>query len=738
MIDRRQLLKMGLSVAAWPLERIVDANSEIAEAQQAGTPRASLDRLHSPSGKASFPVTVQFSPLPSGAAWKDVNLPQAKQGVRDAIDEIIRHGFTGLEYPLHLPAELDGYAQDYARSRGMFFTFNHNFDNGGVENFGRDAAPAISVYAPDYSLAVRKNLAPVLAEAERIQGLDYIFCYQDEPFHAGPQSFDFSVETKQEFRKRFGYEMPLDMAAARESPKQWLDLINFQSDEFPAGWRQVYKIIKESGLKANVILTYDSHGATGGGVNSNSKVAVDDIFHWGGDFADLFVFDIYPYMMFDFRYGEMGKLAKPRVSQLHFVFAQLRNLTYSYEKKMGFWFETYNREWFKDYMGPELKAEDWTETEMCYTAVGQGANFLISGYKIPEDAAHWNVLGKGLQVLQEAGPDLLDCKKAKAKACFLFPRTQYIQLQEEYWNVGVAYELFLRAFGELDSLHEEQVTDANLHGYKILVLFDIQLLPEAVARHIVKFVNAGGIVIADCVPCFDALRKPMDAMAQLFGVQDAQTGRVKRSGVWIPNLTSPQWFIPPSPGDDEDAVTGEMVVGTVFGESCGFRAISPRKCRVIDGEVLLEGSKDAAALIRKKSGAGQAFLFGFCMQDTYFETWKSDDRESRASLQRIFRAITRSVGVTPKIESSNPEIEACLRANQKTAYVFAINHEAEDSKASIRIADLELAVTEIVNVTEGHNVEFRKVNKTIAFDVVAPRERPQLLHLLAGEKRDVG
>ena len=53
-----------------------------------------------------------------------------------------------------------------------------------------------------------------------------------------------------------------------------------------------------------------------------------------------------------------------------------------------------------------------------------------------------------------------------------------IQLQEEYFNVGLSYELFLRAFGELDILHEEQVTDDALDGYQVLVLFDVKLLPE--------------------------------------------------------------------------------------------------------------------------------------------------------------------------------------------------------------------------------------------------------------------
>jgi hypothetical protein len=115
----------------------------------------------------------------------------------------------------------------------MLLTYNHTFavkGGVGVENFGRNAPPTISVYATKYALAVRKNLVPVLAEATQLPGLYNMFCYQDEPFHAGPESFDQSEEARHQFRKRFGYDLPLDVGATRNSPREWLDLINFQSD----------------------------------------------------------------------------------------------------------------------------------------------------------------------------------------------------------------------------------------------------------------------------------------------------------------------------------------------------------------------------------------------------------------------------------------------------------------------------------------------------------------------------
>jgi hypothetical protein len=727
-MDRRQFINAAIVLAVCPLEWPTGLAAESREAQSQPA-SAAFAGLQGPQGEEHFPITVQLSPVPNGLAWKNVAEPEAKNALRAAIDQIMAHGFTGLEYPFHLSPELDKYVLEYAHSRSMFLTYNQTFAKGGVENFGRNVPPPISVYAAGYEAAIKRNLAPVLAEAAQLPGLYNMFCYQDEPFHASPRCFDFSEDARLEFRKRFGYEIPTDIEAARKSPKQWLDLINFQSDTFPAGWRQVYKLVKASRPDLKVILTHDSHSAMGGGVDSNSKLAVDDIFHWGADFADTFVFDIYPYMMFDYRYGELGKLRKPRLSQLQFAFAQLRNLTSTYGKSMGFWFGTYNRRWFKDFMGPERKLEAWAETEVCYTAVAQGADFLISGYNIPEDSAHWDVLGRGLEVLQQAGPALLDCAKVKAKACFLFPRTQYIQLQQEYWNVAIAYDLFRQAFGELDCLHEEQVNDANLEGYEVLVLFDVQLLPEAVAQHIADFADAGGTVIADCVPTLDAFRKPIDAMSALFGVEDAQADRVQRSGVWVPSLPHPHWFVPPAPANDEDVVVGEIISGLALGENYEFHAISPRPCRVTTGEVLLPGTQTAPALVHRQTGKGQAFLFGFCMTDTYFEIWKTGDAASRTALVRLFRAIMHHAGAAPNIFSSNPEIEAGLRANHSSAYIFVINHEAEDPKTHVEIAEPPFPVKKIFNLTENREVEFQKSGNGIMFDIEAPRERPQLLRL---------
>lgn len=717
---RREFVKWVLAMSAGFRDEVLMGRQRAAASQKPGE---SLQR-------EGFPVTVQWSRLPDHSGQKGPAAAPSKVDLRAWVDDVIAHGFTGLEFPLHLPGNATVEALKYARSRGMYVTFNRTFQKGGVENFGRNAPPPISVFSPEYAAAVRKNVVSAFKEVKGIPNLYNVFCYQDEPFHAGPESFDYGDYVRREFRERYSYELPADIEAARRDPKVWLDVINFRSDEFPAGWRQAYRIIKEIDPGVNVILTHDSHSTFGGGVRSNSKIAVDDVFHWGADFADTFVFDIYPYMMFDFRYGECGKLRKPRLSQMHYAFGQMRNLTYTYGKQMGFWFGTFNKRWFARFMSPELKALYWAERETTFTAVAQGADFLISGYNIPQDTRHWESLGEGLRVLQKAAPGLVKAPKKKAKACFLFPRTQYIQLQEEYWNVGLSYELFLRSFGELDIIHEEQIKDDRLEGYQILALFDVRLLPDDAARRVHAFAERGGVVISDCVPNLDAYKKPLEIMESLFGVRDAGTRRITRSGVWVPSLEKPHWFIPPAPEDNESAITTDLVKGTAFNREFNFRIVSPRACNVVTGDVLLQTLSGHPAVVHHRVGNGQAYLLGFCAQDSYFQTWKENDSKSRDQLRDLLHELTESAGVRPHVYSSNADIEAALRINAKEGFLFVINHEAASDNTRVQLADLDYSVSEILDLADGRKVRFEQKDGVTSLDLTVPKEKPRLMRLL--------
>lgn len=680
----------------------------------------------------AFPTVVQFSGVPSGKGWRDERKTLTPELQKETIDNIIDHGFSMLSignWTKNDQTEENKFLINYAQSRGMKI----NYITGGFEIFKREHAPATSVYSPQYIAAVKKGVDSALSPLKNIDRIYSVFPYQDEPFHASPESFDYSRYAKAEFYKRYGYPMPDSLEGVKNEPKKWLDLLNFQSTSFPDGWRQVYKIVKEFIPGVKVVLTHDSHSTFGAGVKSDSKVAIDDVYHWGGDFADVFVYDIYPYTMYDYRYGELGKLPKPRISQMHYTISQMRNVTTTYGKEMGFWVGTYNERWFKRFMNPEMELQYWAERELAYTAVAQGANFLITGIKIPSDSLHWDDFGKGLQVIQKAGSGLIETHKVKAKACLLFPRTQYLQLQEEYFNVGLSFELFLRSFGELDILHEEQVTDDNLNGYKVILLADVKLLPIQVAKHIAAFVKNGGIVISDCVPQMDEYKQPLNVMKELFGVSKADTNRIIREGQWVPFTTLPPKMSHAPTESKEMVIRTDLVEGGITNNQYKFKVVSPRAAEVTYGKTLLKMKSGLPALVQHKVGRGAAYLLGFCLQDTYFQTWKDSDNVARNGLQKFIDIVLKKSKVLSHVYSSNPEIEVSVRADSMKGFVFIINHEAGNSKTEVHLRDFDFKIGKIMDIESEKPVEFRRKKNEIIFNVIAPLGTTRLLKITSIE-----
>lgn len=675
-----------------------------------------------------FPSTIQFS-APLNIHVNSVFQPDLK-AQHKSIQNIASSGFSDF-WIYNISGNSTLKLLKYAESCGMGI----DYMTSGFEGFTRDQPPKTSVYSPEYEGEVKQRIDSGLASLKEIRNLSTVFPFQDEPFHSGPGSFDYSKYAQAEFLYRYGYPMPMNVDSARKQPRKWLDLLNFQSNIFRDGWIKVYNAVKAFDGRPRVVMTHDSHNSFGAGVHSNSRMAIDDIFHWGGDFADIYAYDIYPYMTFDYRYGELGKLPKPRISQMHYTISQLRNLTTAYGKEMGFWVGTYSEKWFGRFRGPERKNEFWSERELSNTAIAQGADFLISPsnyntMNLPLNTLHWKDYSNSMKIIQKAGLDLLKTRKVKAKACFLFPRTQYLQLQEEYYNVGITFELFLRAFGELDIIHEEQVTSDELKGYKVLILADVKLLPENVAAQIAGFVRRGGILIADCVPQMGQYKQPITEMEDLFGVGECETGRISQEGQWVPFVN-----LPPKMSFPPDVVSGkkiktDFIKDSVFGSAYNFKIISPRNCQVTLGKEWLKMESGKPALIVNNFGKGKSYLFGFCIQDTYFRTWLNNDISGRTQLRNLLSGVFKDANISSHIYSSNPDIEASLRANDEQGFVFIINHEAMDSATTVSLHDLPFFIDKIVDIQTGNPVAFKEVNGGWSFKVEAALGRTRLLKLI--------
>lgn len=691
-----------------------------------------LESTAGPAAPDFFPVVTQFSPVPSGQGWRGEEGPLSEAVLRDTIDNMLAHGVTGIEAPTHRPSEEEAFILAYAQSKGMIVSYHA----GALEGFGRDKPPEICVYSPEYADSVRSRAKQALAPLAGIQNLYNVFTYQDEPFHWGPQSFGYNEDVKVEFKKRYGYDLPPDLESIRDNPHRWLDVINFRSACFPDGWRQVYSTVKAINPDFKVTMTHDSHNTFGAGYSSHSEIAIDDVYHWGGDFADLFIFDLYPYMMFDFRFGAPSVIQRPRISQTHYSFAQMRGLTNAYGKDLGFWVGTYNPAWFSNFLCADLAAMHWSEQEMSMTAIAHGSDYLITGYKIPVDEKHWESLGKGLRLVQKAGADLRAAPRVPAKACMLFPRTQYVQLQEEYFNVGLSFELFLRAFGELDIIQEDQILQGKLDDYGILTLFDVALLPEDVAARIVEFAHKGGTLIADCVPQLNTYKEPLSSMRELFGVTDAKTERIRRAGHWVPYKTqAPSWAYRPADFPGEIAATDRLET-TLFDRDFAANLTSMRPFTVTTGTLLAETASGQPALAHRKAGEGDAYLLGFCLQDTYFKTWQDGDTTSRTQLRDLLRALASKSKVRSHVYSANADIEASIRANDYEGFLFVINHESPDDATTVTLQDLDFDIARIVSLEDGEPVPFEMIEKGATLHLTVARDAAALLHVLPAAEEE--
>lgn len=671
--------------------------------------------------KNYFPVSVQFTPVPSGKGWRDERPPLTDETMRETIHNIILHGCTHIAAGEFSNGGANLKVFDYAQCLGMKIDFTSN----GVQLFKRNDPPKYCVYSPEYLDSVRTRIEPVLGNVKKVSNPFTIFPFMDEPFHADTTSFDFREPVKRAFKKQYGYAMPTSYSVAKREPRKHLDFINFQSSTFVEAWRKIYKEVKQYDNRPLVVMTHDSHNTMGGGVNSDSKYAVDDVFHWGGDFVDMFLYDIYPYTMFDYRYGEPSQIRKPRISQMHYTMAQMRNLTTTYGKKLGFWLGTYNNGWFRRYLNKEMLSQYWMERELAYTAIAGGSDFIITGINIPSDARHWDDFGQAMRTVQKVGGAISESQKPKARACFLFPRTQYVQMQEECFNVGQTYELCLRAFGELDVIHEEQITDDKMNGYDILVMADVKMLPREVAKHIAAFVKRGGVVISDCVPQSDSYFAPLESMKELFGVKAAATNRVEQKGTWNPfSMLPAKWaFVKEAPA--VPVKTYDQAQGKAYNQNLSFRVITPRNCVATDAQIITSLKSGFPLLLSRKVGKGSCYLFGFCLQDTYFQTWMDNDITSRTELQQLMHDVFASTGIVSRVYSSNPDIEAGVRLHGNEAYCFIINHEAENAITDVTLRDLGFEVGQIMDVEWGRTVDFvRTPDGGIRFTIMAVEGTP--------------
>ena len=127
---------------------------------------------------------------------------------------------------------------------------------------------------------------------------------------------------------------------------------------------------------------------------------------------------------------------------------------------------------------------------------------------------------------------------------------------------------------------------------------------------------------------------------------------------------------------------------------------------------------------------GHAFLLGFCLQDNYFQTFEDDNPTARGQLGGLLRAIAEEAGVRPHVRSSNADIEASLRANDREGFLFVINHEASEPGATVQLRDMPFKIGQVINLKDAQPVTFTDTDGTVALELSVPVGEVLLLNVL--------
>ena len=214
-------------------------------------------------------------------------------------------------------------------------------------------------------------------------------------------------------------------------------------------------------------------------------------------------------------------------------------------------------------------------------------------------------------------------------------------------------------------------------------------------------------------------------MKELFGVKAAATNRVEQKGTWNPfSMLPAKWaFVKEAPA--VPVKTYDQAQGKAYNQNLSFRVITPRNCVATDAQIITSLKSGFPLLLSRKVGKGSCYLFGFCLQDTYFQTWMDNDITSRTELQQLMHDVFASTGIVSRVYSSNPDMEAGVRLHGNEAYCFVINHEAENAITDVTLRDLGFEVGQIMDVEWGRTVDFvRTPDGGIRFTIMAVEGTP--------------
>jgi len=519
------------------------------------------------------------------------------------------------------------------------------------------------VHHPDYEAAARRKLEPrlrLLAERAALISTEII----DEP-HLYPSNICRCELCLRLYRERFGEDMPSweevtgDQTARRWHLFQWLE------DYTTRAFAVTQKIKKEIAPELHL-----------------HNVAIDRLFvsnfmfngiHRWAAFGDEIYMACYPWSYLNWR----GYRQMPH-SQTHWIASWIRGLARHNGIPWGVFMELWEHDVPNRWLPPY-----WSVCQF-YSLLAEGADrldtFLVC-FGVEVFGISWERLrefGREVNKIRPFFPLLPRTRRPKARMAFVNPWAEWVMNPQPhclppghegygyYRRYGapfdklyphenrhlLAYELFHRVFGDLDQMDEQLICEAPM-DYQAIVVSDCAFLMARTMEKLRAFVEAGGVLILDCVPERNEVGERTEFFSSL------TRGTPLRSGVIVPGLS--------------------------------YRIFAV--------------------------GKGKALCFSASVQTSYADAVENERAGVRARLESAVGALLGELRLDSRCLSTNGDVDAGLRLGDGVCLVPVANTSGRGQTATIPVRELPFRPTFAVDLTSGSFVAFRQSRGGVEFDV---------------------
>lgn len=338
----------------------------------------------------------------------------------------------------------------------------------------------------------------------------------DEP-HMTRANVCHCPRCQQAFKAKHGFDLPTWEEAIAARDRRTRAYFEWVVDYAAQAFRMGYDIWKSFGPGPGLHHVLCALGS--GSMSARCAIAEDLPL---ADTADILEFDCYNYM-----YDHWRGCKQLMWNEFHFMFGHFRFLSYRYNKPLGFFIQVTDRD-APDRPWDPVRAP----SETLYAALGGGAKFFHlmhqAGFTNTQNCREekFAALGEDIKKVRKAAPLLERAQTPRSRIACVFNFHDRLYRNPEPWlpkgyvglgfysgehqpydnvwpnhkgNINVA-EMLFRGFGEADVIDQRALHEGVLDDYQGFVLNGVDYIADEDAEAVVKFVEAGGLLICDHIP----------------------------------------------------------------------------------------------------------------------------------------------------------------------------------------------------------------------------------------------